>query len=112
MSLFKISALTAAAFVLMADMATAQNYILVWGRHSNTSYLNVDLVRSDSNGTVEAYVFHRARKGRMLGARRVYAGANDHVKLRLKQMVLQDVLLLLRDDSGRIVARRVVDRPH
>jgi hypothetical protein len=109
MSLFNFTALTIATFVLMADMAAAQSYIQVWRRHSNTSYISVDLVRSDTDGTVEAYVYHRGRKGKLLGSRRVHAGANDHFKLRLKQMVLQDILLLLRDNTGRVVARRRVD---
>jgi hypothetical protein len=111
MSLSKFTALAIAALILSTDIAAAQNYIYVWGRHTNTSYLPVDLVRSDTGGTLEAYSYHRARQGRLLATRRVHAGANDHFKLRLNQMVLQDILLLLRDDSGRVVARRRVELP-
>jgi hypothetical protein len=111
MFLAKFTALAVAALILSTDIAAAQNYIQVWRRHTNTSYLKVDLVRSDTGGTVEAYVYHRARQGRMIGSQRVHAGANDHFKLRLKQLVLQDILLLLRDDSGRVVARRRVELP-
>ncbi|SDE67595.1 hypothetical protein [Limimaricola pyoseonensis] len=77
-----------------------QNYI------PERSYVNLDLVRSATGGSVEILDYRGSVAGAVLGEAMVNAGANSDVRIQLDREPFSDVIAVLYDAEGNAVAER------
>lgn len=99
------TALAAAVVTLVSSSAFAgANYILPGQVQNTNSGVTLDLVRSDSPGTVYAYDAREGVDGKVLGTAPVHAGANTDVRITFSRPALRDVLTVLYSGSGATVA--------
>ncbi len=72
----------------------------------DSTVVTLDLVRADVDGTVEITDF----SGKVLANEAVLAGANSNVRFQLDRQPVGDVLAVLYDANGDVVAERRLDR--
>lgn len=99
------TALAAAAFVAVAGSAAVASPVILQGDASDTSYVELGLVRADAATTVEIYDYHAGEKGELLGSAPIHAGANQNVKVRLGETPSNDVIAVLSDGTAQKVIR-------
>ncbi len=100
--------LAAAATVAIANVAAADSYFSYSDDLERTSTLELGQVRSEGNGTIAIYDFHRGTKGRLLGTESVRAGANYDVHVNIGRRPINDVIAVLTVD-GQVVATQHYD---
>lgn len=104
--------ISAALIAGAASAATAggANAIFQGDAQNIDTLLNLDLVRSSANGTVEIYDFHKGERGALLGSTDVHAGANTDVKVRISPTAANEVLAVLSVNGAEVAFEDIDDR--
>ena len=101
-------ALALTAVVGSVSLAAADNsYFSVDRLFSDSSNLELGLVRSASDATVEIYSFHRGEVGMLLGSTDVREGANQDVKVNLGNRPVNDVVAILKDGDTVLATKKI-----
>ncbi len=104
----KIALMAAATVAVMGTSASAESYFQFMYSLDNDNVLELGVVRSEGDGVVEIYQDKGNRLGRLLGTRRVHAGANSNVRVNVNFRPSVDVVAILRV-NGQVVASREYD---
>ncbi|SFB18077.1 hypothetical protein SAMN05421688_3462 [Poseidonocella pacifica] len=104
--------LTAAAFALTAGTATiasaASNYVTTVDEPQfESTYVNLDVVRADSDAIVTIYDYRLGEQGAVLGTAPVQAGANGNVKVNLNDKIKGDVLAVISSGNDVLATERL-----
>jgi hypothetical protein len=99
----------AAAIAATGTIASASNsYFITERLFEDTSYVDLELVRSESDAVVEIRDYRLGEPGALLGSTDVNAGANHNLKINLGTRPLGDVIAVLVDD-GQVLATKKID---
>ncbi len=72
----------------------------------SASTINLDLVRSDTGGSVQILDYSNGGKGEVLGGKPLNVGANLDVRINLERKPFSDVMAVLYDADGNQVAQQ------
>lgn len=101
----KSIALAAATIAALGTTASAANYFELGNNLNAGSELELGLVHSEANGTVEIYTNVAGAPGVLIGSENVRAGANGSVRVDINTVLQQDVIAVLKV-NGQVVAER------
>ncbi len=93
----------------IASAAATSSYFGYQGDQAADSVVNIDLVVSEANGTVEIYDYRLGVQGALLASDDVRAGANTDLKLGTNLAPIGDVIAVLKSDSGEVLATQEFD---
>ncbi|SLN23069.1 hypothetical protein [Pacificibacter marinus] len=96
-----VKTLVAAAVLVGAGSAAfASDAIFVGEPQNLKSFVELDLVRATTDGTVDVYELTADGQGKLLGSAPVHAGANQDLKVSFKSLTNQDVVAVLTTNGG------------
>ena len=103
-----VKTLAAAALLIGAGTAAfASDHIFVGGAQNLNSFVELDLVRATTDGTVDVYELTADGQGKLLGSTPVHAGANQDVKVSFKSLTNQDVVAVLTTAGGASTSQEI-----
>ena len=107
---FKSITLAAAVVAITATASSANSFCELGRTIDGGDILELGLITTDGAGVVELYDFHTGSQGRLVGTRRLRAGANPNVRVRTTSGRPQrrDVIALVKV-NGRVVASKKFD---
>lgn len=104
----KTLALALAATIGGTTLAQADtSYFSIDRQHSDSSNLELGLVRSAADGVVEIYSYNNDVQGQLLGSAPISAGANLDVKVDLGTTVRTDVVAVLRSGDAVLATKEI-----
>ena len=105
-------ALALTAVLGSVSLAAADNSSFFIDRvHSDSSNLELGLVRAETSGVIEVYDYHKGEVGALLGTTTVRAGSNQDVSVDLGIRVANDVIAIMKS-GDTVLATKKIDIDH
>lgn len=106
---FPAAALAIVSTAGAASATTGHNYIMSPGAQDAKGTIEIDLVRSATDGYVEILDYRLGETGQSFGSEDVNAGANSNVRVPVGPGITGDVIAVLYDAAGNMVASEKID---
>ena len=102
----KLNALATVAALGTATLASAStNYFSYGETLPSSSTIDLGTLSAADSGMVEIYEYRGGEVGQLLGSTDINAGANQDVRIQLKQRPLSDVIAIMTV-NGQVVAEK------